>query len=179
VGQDRQVIVFTHDDRLPEAIRRLQLPATIWEVVRREGSIVELTKNEDPVQRYLDDARAMALTDQLPRDAKALAAAGFCRSALEAACHEAIRARRIQAGVRHADVARELAAAGTTHEMLTLALLKDASRGGELVSHIRSRHGQAAVDAFHAVKSGTHAVYRGDLKHLVKETERLANAVRA
>ena len=31
VGRTRQVVVFTHDDRLPEAIRRLQLPATIWE----------------------------------------------------------------------------------------------------------------------------------------------------
>jgi len=179
VGQDRQVVVFTHDDRLPEALRRLQLPATIWEVVRREGSVVELTKNEDPVRRYLDDAWAMARTDQMPRDARALAAAGFCRSALEAACHEAIRARRIKAGVRHADVERELAAADTTHEMLTLALLKDASRGNELVSRIRSRNGQAAVDAFHAIKSGTHVVYQGDLKHLVNETERLANAVRA
>ena len=179
VGQDRQVVVFTHDDRLPEAVRRLQLPATIWEVVRREGSIVELTKNEDPVRRYLADAWAIAQTEQLPSDARALATAGFCRSALEAACHEAIRARRIKAGVRHSDVERELAAAETTHDMLTLALLDDAKRGGDLYSRIKSRHGQAAVDAFHAIKSGPHVIYQGDLKHLVKETQLLANAVGA
>jgi rRNA-processing protein FCF1 len=29
VGGDRQVVVFTNDNRLPEAIRRLQIPATI------------------------------------------------------------------------------------------------------------------------------------------------------
>jgi hypothetical protein len=120
----------------------------------------------------------MALTDQLSKDARALATVGFCRSALEAACHEAIRARRIKAGLRHADVERELAQADTTHDMLTLALLDDAKRSGELVSRMRSRHGQAAVDAFHAVKSGTHVIYKGDPKHLADEIERLADAVR-
>jgi DNA repair exonuclease SbcCD ATPase subunit len=40
-GRDRQVLVFTHDERLPEAIRRLAIDATVIEVTRREGSIVE------------------------------------------------------------------------------------------------------------------------------------------
>jgi hypothetical protein len=87
VAIDRQVIVFTHDDRLPEALRRLQLPATVWEAVRRERSVVELKKNDDPVTRYIDDARAIALTGDLPEQARAVVVAGFCRSALEAACH--------------------------------------------------------------------------------------------
>ena len=37
----RQVVVFTHDDRLPEAVRQLLLPATVIEVTRRPGSVVE------------------------------------------------------------------------------------------------------------------------------------------
>ena len=95
---DRQVVVFTHDDRLPEAIRRLQLPAVIWEVTRREGSVVELTKNDDPVSRYVDDARALAQhRPSYPRDARAVVVAGFCRSALEAACHQVIRGAAVQA----------------------------------------------------------------------------------
>ncbi len=179
VGKDRQVVVFTHDDRLPEAIRRLQLPATIWDVTRREGSVVELTKNDDPVDRYLADARSIALTDQLPEEARAVVVAGFCRSALEAACHEVVRARRIKAGVRQADIDRELATAETTHKMLTLAMLDDLAEGGQLGDRLRSRYGQAAVDAFNAVKSGTHSVYRGELKHLVNEIERLSNKLRA
>jgi hypothetical protein len=96
-GADRQVIVFTHDDRLPEAIRCPQLPATIWDVTRREGSVVELTKNDDPVGRYLDDARAMARTAELPKDVRAVVVAEYCRCALEAARHEVVRARRIKA----------------------------------------------------------------------------------
>jgi hypothetical protein len=179
VGEQRQVVVFTHDDRLPEAIRRLQLPATIWEVTRREGSVVELTKNEDPVSRYVDDARALALTTELPEDARAVVVAGFCRSALEAACHEAIRAKRLKAGVRHADVERELIAANKLRQLIALALLDDAGRGGDVVSVLRQRHGQAAVKAFDAAREGTHERYQGDLRHFVQDTERLANAVRA
>src|SRR5688572_18807629 len=37
-----QVIVFTHDDRLPESVRRLGIDARVIEVTRREGSVIEL-----------------------------------------------------------------------------------------------------------------------------------------
>ena len=60
VAADRQVVVFTHDDRLADAVRRLEIPATVWEVQRGERSTVELQRNADPVSRYLDDARAIA-----------------------------------------------------------------------------------------------------------------------
>jgi recombinational DNA repair ATPase RecF len=179
VGQDRQVIVFTHDDRLPEAIRRLQLPATIWEVSRREGSIVELTKNDDPVRRYLDDARAMARTDELSEGARAVVVAGYCRNALEAACHEAIRARRIRAGTRHTDVERELMQAQKLRQVVGLALFDDMNHGAQVVNRLRERHGQSAVNAFMAAKDGTHGAFQGQLPRLVEETARLAAALRS
>jgi hypothetical protein len=64
------VVVLTHDNRLPETVRRLQIEATIWEVSRREGSEVEIRKNLDPVKRYLSDARALAKTDELADDVR-------------------------------------------------------------------------------------------------------------
>jgi predicted ATPase len=39
VAKDRQVVVLTHDDRLPQAVRRLDMEATIIELVRREQSV--------------------------------------------------------------------------------------------------------------------------------------------
>jgi hypothetical protein len=179
VASDRQVVVFTHDDRLPEAIRRLQLPATIWEVVRREQSIVELTKNEDPVTRYIDDARAMALTKELSEDAKGPVVAEFCRSALEAACQEAVRARRISAGGRHSDVERAVIAAAKLRQIVALALFDDANRGGDVVGELRRRFGQAGVNAFFAAKDGTHDGYHGNLMALVNDIDRLAAGLRA
>jgi energy-coupling factor transporter ATP-binding protein EcfA2 len=179
VAEDRQVIVFTHDDRLPEAVRRLQLPAAIWEVTRRERSVVELKKNDDPVLRYLDDARAIALSGELPEKVRAVVVAGYCRSALEAACHQAIRTRRFKAGMRHADVERALDDAQTLHDVVALALFDDTRQGGQVVTRLRQLRGQAAVNAFKAAKSGTHAAYEGDLMSLVKDTGRLAEALRA
>jgi predicted ATPase len=179
VASDRQVVVFTHDDRLPEAIRRLQLPATIWEVVRREQSVVELTKNEDPVARYLADARAVALTKELSEDAKGAVVAEFCRSALEAACHEAIRARRIKPGVRHADVANALTRAQTLRGLMALTLFNDTDRGRDVDAELRRRFGPTAAGALTAANAGTHGAYRGNLKALVNDVQRLAADVRA
>jgi recombinational DNA repair ATPase RecF len=179
VGQDRQVIVFTHDDRLPEAIRRLQLPATIWEVTRREHSVVELTKNEDPVRRYLDDARAMARTDELAEGIRSVVVAGYCRNALEAASHDAIRARRMRAGTRFVDVERELIQAQKLRQVVGLVLFDDMQHGGQVADRLRERYGQSAVNAFMAAKDGTHGVFQGQLPRLVEETARLAQALRS
>src|SRR5262249_12118131 len=57
-AKGRQVLVFAHDDRLAEAVRRLEVKATVIEVTRREGSAVDWRILKDPVARYLDDARA-------------------------------------------------------------------------------------------------------------------------
>jgi AAA domain-containing protein len=179
VGESRQVIVFTHDDRLPEAVRRLQLPATIWEVTRREQSVVELRKNEDPVQRYIEDALAIAQTSELSEPARGVVAAGFCRSALEAACHQSVRARRIRAGVAFGDVERELLGAQKVQQAVALAMLDDARRNGEVVSEIAKRFGQRAASAFKAARAGTHAGYEGDLRQMVRDTEHLANRLRS
>jgi AAA domain/AAA domain, putative AbiEii toxin, Type IV TA system len=177
-AQDRQVIVFTHDDRLPEAVRRLQLPATVWEVTRREQSVVELKKNDDPVSRYLDDARALALTSAIGEEARGVVTAGFCRSALEAACQEAVRARRLAAGARHADVERVLTDAQTLGDFVALALFDDPARDDQVIPQLQRRYGPWAAGAFRAARAGTHAGYQGDLRSLVNDTRRLAGELR-
>ena len=49
-ARTRQLVVFTHDDRLPEAIRRLRLDATILRVDRRARSAVAVETSRSPVQ---------------------------------------------------------------------------------------------------------------------------------
>jgi hypothetical protein len=104
VGTRRQVVVFTHDERLPEAVRRLALEATVVEVTRRPGSVVEVRPAQDPVERYLDDARALIRSDEVAPDVAARVVPGFCRHAIEAACTVAVRRRRLERGDRHAHV---------------------------------------------------------------------------
>ncbi len=178
VAQRRQVVVFTHDDRLAESIRRLQLPATVWGVLRRPGSVVEIVKADDPVSCYLDDARALARTQELSETARAIVVAGLCRAAIEAACHEVIRARRLGRGIPHADVERDLAAAQTLHQVVTLCVLDDMNDGGQLVPQLNKKIGWWAGDAFLAVKHGAHTPYTGDISNLIDEVTKLTRKLR-
>lgn len=47
VGSKRQLVVLTHDDRLPEAVRRLEIDARIMEVTRQPGSVVTVVEALD------------------------------------------------------------------------------------------------------------------------------------
>ncbi|HKC11008.1 MAG TPA: AAA family ATPase, partial [Vicinamibacteria bacterium] len=138
---DRQVVVFTHDDRLPEAVRRLDIAAEIVEVTRREGSVVELRRSLDPVLRYLEDALAVAGTAGLPSSAAAHVVPGLCRLALEATCMEVVRRRRLTRGEAHAAVERTLSEAGHLTRLAALVLFDDVERGDEVLERLQREAG--------------------------------------
>src|SRR5439155_13585227 len=142
----RQVVVLTHDDRLPEAIRRLGIDATVWEVARREGSIVEFRPCLDPVRRHLDDAYALARSEaELPTRIARKVVPNLCQSALEAACAEAIRGRRLGRGERHSEVEDLLTRVASTTEWAALALFDDEARGDDVVDRIKVLGPRAAA----------------------------------
>ncbi|GAA4682364.1 ATP-binding protein [Pseudonocardia yuanmonensis] len=174
VAESRQVVVFTHDDRLADAVRRLELSATIWEVARGERSAVEMRRSDDPIARYLDDAKAMASTKDLPPDIRSELVASCCRSAVEAACHTKIRSVRLAAGHTHAAVESLLAEAETTNKKATLAVFDDPKRGSDLLGRIKSGLGPDGVDAFQKCKKGAHKGLTGDLHPFVKDVKKLA-----
>ncbi len=151
---DRQVVVFTHDDRLPEAVRRLDIAAEIVEVTRREGSVVELRRSLDPVGRYLEDALAVAGTAEIPSSAAARVVPGLCRLALEAACMEAVRRRRLTRGEAHAEVERILSKAGSLTGLAALALFDDVERGGQVVERLEREAGPPLADTFRRCEKG-------------------------
>lgn len=173
VAETRQVVVFTHDDRLADAVRRLELSATIWEVARGERSVVEMRRSDDPVARYLDDARAMALTESLPADIRSELVALCCRGAIEAACHAKIRTTRLTAGRTHAEVETAIAEANTTRKKAVLAVFDDPKRGSDLSSRLRSA-GPGAAGALAMCNKGAHRGLKGDLHPFIKDVEHLA-----
>jgi recombinational DNA repair ATPase RecF len=175
VAVGRQVVVFTHDDRLADAVRRLEIPATVWEVQRGERSVVELRHSEDPVSRYLDDARAIALTQNLPSDLRGELVATCCRSAVEAASHAKIRRVRLSRGERHADIEKLISEARSTSDVVTLAVLDDPAKGSELLRTVRSEQGARGVNALQRCRQGAHHGLDGDLRPFVKDVERLAD----
>jgi hypothetical protein len=151
---DRQVLVFTHDDRLPEAVRRLDIPAEIVEVTRRDGSVVEVRRALDPVGRYLEDALAVAGTAELPTSVAARVVPGLCRLALEAACMEAVRRRRLTRGEPYGDVERLLGEAEGLGAIAGLALFDDASRGKDVPKRLEQEAGRELADTFRRCEAG-------------------------
>lgn len=98
LARTRQVIVFSHDDRLPAAARRAKVGARIIEVVRGTGSVVSVRSAVDPAGRYLADAAALLKDAQLPEPTLRRTLPGLLRFAVEAAAKEQYFARQLGAG---------------------------------------------------------------------------------
>jgi uncharacterized Zn finger protein (UPF0148 family)/energy-coupling factor transporter ATP-binding protein EcfA2 len=177
----RQVVVFTHDDRLPEAVRRLQVEADMIEVMRRANSLVEIRTLKEPVDAYLDDARALMSTARkggIPDEVVLRVVPGFCRAAVEAACTEVVRRRRLVRGDRHADVEALLESSRTLNKLMSLALFDDPERAGENLTTIRNKWKDEAADVFKSCQSGAHGDFVGDLDRLVSRTGTLTGNIR-
>jgi recombinational DNA repair ATPase RecF len=176
VARSRQVVVFTHDDRLPEAARRLGIPAHILEVTRRPGSVVQIRQALTPVERLLKDADDLCLDDAVPEHVAAQVVPGICRLAVEAAFTEAIRRTQLRAGKRHAQVEAEIEAANTLTKRAALAMFAKASKGGGVLSGLNAWD-RSAADTYQALNKGTHQGHRGSLRSLVSQARQLTETI--
>ncbi|MGW3859348.1 AAA family ATPase [Micromonospora arida] len=179
LAEQRQVVVFTHDTRLPDAVRRLDLgKARIIEVTRAEKSVVTLRPGSDPVTRYLDDAYALARNEEIPAEVRGPVVAELCRSAVEAACHRVVWRNRVARGVRHADIEEAIEdASRRVATTVALAVFDDAEKGGDVLGWLGRRHGRRAVNAYQACREGVHGAYLADLHGLVADARLLAAAL--
>src|SRR5262245_13691797 len=171
---DRQVVVFTHDDRLPEAVRRLDIAAEIVEVTRREASVVELRRALDPVGRYLEDALAVAGTADLPSSAAARVVPGLCRLGLEATCMEVVRRRRLGRGEPHAEVERALGEASGLLPLAALALFDDPARTKDVLPRVEREAGAPFAQALKQCEEAAPEVKPAAALELVRQSSKLA-----
>lgn len=177
-ARDRQVVVFTHDDRLARSCRLLEIDAKVVEVTRRAESVVELRPGLDPVSRYCADAWAIAKSDDIDTAVVSRVVGVFCRSAIEAACSEAITRRRLAEGEDYAAIESLLDSTKGLLELLALALFDDISRTKDVVSRLDKGIGRWAVSAYRGVQDASHKpMAREALLSLVEDSERLARGL--
>jgi hypothetical protein len=175
-AKERQVIVLTHDTRLADAMGALDIAATVIEVVRREQSVVELRRIQDPVKRYIDDAFAVAMSRDVPTEALRVIP-GFCRLALEAAASLATTRRLLRQGKSYTDVQKTLETPTTLNMWLALALLNDPERAGDVAGYLAKNH-SGAVDAVRECNRGTHSgKLVGDPVTFIRSVEKLTQAM--
>ncbi|BCJ61821.1 AAA family ATPase [Micromonospora endophytica] len=170
VAKHRQVIVFTHDDRLPAAVRHLQLDARIRIVSRLARSQVTVTgdKHGDPARRYLDDAMTIARDEGMTEEVRRPVVCNLIRDAIEYTCHERIRTRDFQAGRTVAETEAAISDAQGLRPTLALALLSDHKRADELHLPLQKLH-HAAPRVVTVANRGAHGGASGDLAALVTD----------
>ncbi|GFG63820.1 hypothetical protein MKUB_13100 [Mycobacterium kubicae] len=122
LAENRQVIVFTHDDRLPSAIRLSRSPARIVELVRGANSVVTVTESTRPADRLLEDAFAIAVDEAVPDDIKKKAVPLLCREALEVTAWDVFSSRQFTAGNSRAELEDMWSDATTTRQRAALAV---------------------------------------------------------
>lgn len=174
VAKDRQVIVFTHDDRLPAAVRHLQLDARILAVSRLARSQVNVTDTRDghPAARYLNDAHAIAKDQDMPEKVRNVVIANLVRDALEYACHERVRIRSFRAGTSIAETEAAISEAAGLRETLALALLGDRKRTKDLPAGLRRLH-HRAPRVVTVANNGAHGGTIDDPIVLVEDARRI------
>ncbi|MGK5673344.1 AAA family ATPase [Micromonospora sp. URMC 106] len=177
IALTRQVIVFTHDDRLPEAIRRLDIEADVREVTRREGSIVEVRKICDPADRYLDDARALVAAE-ISDEAKYLMVAGFCRSAIESVSMDRYRAAQHQLGTPYQQILEGLSRVHTVKDRLSLGLFGRVVPRPELFARLDRDYGVQATRTVQAVAQAVHGHRSMPVRTMVTNTATLVGRLR-
>ncbi len=172
----RQVVVFTHDDRLPEAVRRLKISATVLQVNRRSKSAVSVSESLTPMRRHLDDARSLAKSDKVPAEVRDRVVPALCREAVEAACAEIVRGRAVAAGEPFAEIDERLRGARSLRSQLALALLDDPSEHLQLNASLSSLGGNELVAA---LNKGVHGEWSGDQLALHRKTREFIHALMA
>ncbi len=179
VAETHQVVVFTHDTRLPAAIRHLALPARLLQVLRRVDSVVEVHPAGDPSEMLLRDAAALAAGETVPAAVANRVVPGICRVALEEVCIELTRRRRLGRGDEHDEVEAALEVPTRVVPRLALAILDDDKRGGDVYSWLNTKVGSWATDTVKACNEGAHGGgYPGGMGSLVGDTRRLVDRLR-
>lgn len=176
VAKQRQVIVFTHDNRLASAIRDLSIPAAVWEVKRQPRSNVTVEKCRDASEQALKDARSLNKDPNIPTEVARRVIPGLCRTAVEAAFTEAYWRTQLRSGRTRSEIEKTLE--GKTLNMRAVAMLAffgDAK--GNVAGQLHGQWGPAYAETYKALNRGAHEGHPGDLAELIDDAEAFVSKI--
>lgn len=125
VAKTRQVIVFSHDDRLPSAIRKLGVEASLLTVTREPGSRVTVDTTDAPADRYVKNAEALLYDKHVPDGIKHRAGPGLFRMAVESAARQQFYGDAARRGLDQAAAEELWESNPRTKQRVALALGRD------------------------------------------------------
>ena len=165
----RQVVVFTHDDRLVDAVERLGLRADVLRVTRLDGSEVNVERCSDPVTRALEDAYVLMKDSGISHDVACRAVGAVCRTAVEECAVRRYRRRSLDKHVSLDDVDEVLSREEQFWPRVSLGLWNEVYHGA--ADRLR-KQSAAHASLFGALNNAGHELVRWDPKDLLRDTER-------
>lgn len=178
VAKERQVIVFTHDNRLAAAIKDLSIPATILEVTRQPQSLVTVRHCLNASKQALKDAGDVSKDPDVPAEVLGRVVPGLCRTAVEAAFTEAFWRRQLRAGQTRAQI--EAATEGKKRKLVNiaaLALFGTADDGPKAIQEVERLWGRTLARVLRDLNRGTHDGYQGNLDLLISDSRGLVRKI--
>lgn len=148
LGKTRQVLVFSHDDRLPAALRRSSYDATILEVGRGSNSVVSVSTSQNPTTRYLDDAHGLIMewrSDKLTEEDLRRTLPGLFRFAIESAAKDRYFETRLKAGASIHELERTWSDTHATKRRVNLAIFGEQPAEHEAQAWANLAHRKAAL----------------------------------
>ena len=179
VAMDRQVIVFTHDNRLAAAIRDLSIPATILEVTRQPGSNVTIRECMD-ANEAIKDASSLSKDPNIPREVAERVIPGLCRTAAEAAFVEAYWRSQLRSGHSRGEIEESLEGNGkklNLRAVAALALFGNTAEAGNVPDRISRQWGPSYASTYRNLNKGAHEGYGGDLASLIDATRAFVSKI--
>lgn len=187
-AKELQVIVFTHDKRLPRALRLLDVEHTLINITRSPGSNVKCHVTRDPVLQALDDAQLTAEELLEDEDEDLWEAVGLhCRLAIEEAAIRTALRKMLRNDVSLSVVRDRLddtvySERLQARKLVALAIWGDAQRIGEVRDYVTERFEDVpindTIDNLNGLVHGDEARvrqisdwYAGDPHRLVDDTK--------
>ncbi|MFJ6140997.1 AAA family ATPase [Kitasatospora sp. NPDC092286] len=156
IARTHQVVVFSHDTRLPDALRFHRIKAAILEVGRFRRSKVTVRSIDDPVKRELAAARAVARDNKVPAAILGEVLPGQCRLALEAALQESARRTLLGTGLGHLVIEECIGRARELTDLAALALFGEIRGKADVYREIGRRLGPDASSIVGLCNKGAH-----------------------
>jgi recombinational DNA repair ATPase RecF len=179
VAKHRQVLVFTHDNRLAAAIKDLSIPATVLEVTRRPRSNVTVRECLDASKQALKDARSLNKDPNIPLKVAGRVIPGLCRTAAEAAFIDAYWRTELRRGRTRGQIEEALETGGKKPNLRTaaaLALFGDKAEANNVMDKLK-QWGQIFGDTYKALNKGAHEGHSGELANLIEDTKSLVSKI--
>jgi energy-coupling factor transporter ATP-binding protein EcfA2 len=161
VAAERQVLVFTHDERLVDAVRDLVPDVVIFEVEREQQSRVRVVAQRPAWDRVLDDAMRFARSDADER-IKLRVVGGMAREAVEAAIGERVRVEWRNKGATWDQVHAALAGKDLRQRLAVLVAGSLATRARASDDQIIRRWDDRVRRVVAIANSASHDELRGD-----------------